>query len=938
MLFVRCQPEVEDASGAKQGHPMSVYRFQDFELDDQQFLVTRRDATVPLQRRTFDLVRYLLAHRDRVVDKAELLAHVWPGVKVGDSSLKRAVLMARRALGTGIIVSVRGRGYRFMAPVSAEAPAEPRRDGPHLVGRARELEQLREALAAAANGNGRLCLIVGEPGMGKTRLLEELSVAAAAADASVLWGRCWEMGGAPPFWPWPPLIRALLVGCAGEDASRVEPLFSGSRGHADALPPDARFQLFDTVARLVVRHGNRPLVLLLDDLHAADEPARRLLQFVVREIRAARVLIVATSREPLDEMTREAEVVTLGGLREDAVGALAAELLERPLAAGERSALYETTQGNPLFVELLCAAGLEAPSVPSGIREAVTRRLAILDDETRAALTEAAVLGRDIDVQDLAGLCRESPEATLGRLTPAIAAGVLLPGLRPGELRFGHVLVREVLYESLPLLRRSQLHARAGELCEHKGAERQAAEHYYRALPCVSHEKARELAVRAAAAAEGALAYEEAAASYERAVELLEIEDHTQLELLHRLGRNETLAGRPNAAMVTFQRAARLARRLGSAEALARAALGWAVAFRPSGVHDEALEALLYEALDAVGTADSPLRVELLAGLAINHKFGPKADRCLALARGAVAVARRLNDRAALAHALFGQAVASLGGVVARERLPGVAELVELAEGDKTLLLDALLCEVVLHLEGSNLAGLETGMVRHAQLAQARRHPYHLWWAAVLKATRAMMQGNLDRAEELVWAAQAMGERLEDPTVPIHSAAQLFGLRFAQGRLSEMVPVVAAMVETAPTLDFLRAALGLAFVESGDLEAARRELELLAADDFSALPRDTKLFTAIFLAAELAVAVGDERRASLLYPLLSPWGEDNFVGEGASFLGPVAHVLGSLDEVLRRAEPARRWYLVALKRAEALDARPWAARARSAVERLGRPD
>lgn len=924
---------------------MGVYRFEDFELDDRRFVVTRRGTEVPMQRRTYDLVRYLLEHRDRVVEKAELLRQVWAGTSVGETSLKHAILLARRALGEKIITSVRGRGYRFMAAVSADVPVEPAavagRARPPLVGRARELERLEDALVTAAQGQGRVCLVVGEPGMGKTRLLEELAVVAASRGARVLWGRCWEMGGAPSFWPWPPVVRALSDGDRGDDVASLAPLFDERGqvdGRAEAMAPHARFQLFDAVAQRVVGRDDRPLVLLFDDLHAAGEPAYRLLQFVAREIRAARVLIVATSREPLDEIAREGAVLTLPGLAGDAVGVLAAALLEHPLAPSALSALCETTQGNPLFIELLCAAGLDAPSVPRGIREAVTRRLAMLSDEARELLTHGALLGRDFEVSDLAKLGGESADATLERLGPAIGAGVLTGGMRPGQLRFAHVLVRDALYESLPIVRRAQLHARAGELYETRGAERQAADHYFRALPGGSREKARSLATAAAEAAERALAYEEAANYYARAVDLMELEDLALFELLDRLARVETVAGRVGAAVATFQRAARLARRLGSAEALARAALGWAVAFRPSGVQDLELEAVLDEALVAVGPEDSPLRVDLLAALAISHMFGPRPERHLALAREAVEMARRPGGQAALAHALFGQMVASGGSASARERLRGATELVALAAGEPALLLDALLGEAILQIEVGNFAGFEAAMIRHAQLAKAGRHPFHLWWVAMLRATRATMQGNLAKAEELVQSAAELGERLQEPTVPIFSAAQRFALRREQGRLAEMVPEVAALVEAAPTLSFLRAALGLALVDGGDREAARRELDLVAAEDFAALPRDAKWLDAVFVAAELAISLGDQRRAALLLPLLSPWSEDNYDADGCAFFGPIAQTLGLIEELLGHAGEARRWFRRALERAEAMGARPSVARARTALRRLGAPD
>jgi predicted ATPase len=179
-----------------------------------------------------------------------------------------------------------------------------------FVGRERELEELSSGLADARAGRGRLFLLVGEAGIGKTRLADELARRAVAGGARVLWGRCWEGGGAPAYWPWTQVLRAYVretpvevalaqMGAGAPDLAQISPILRAQLGAAASDQPDqARFGLFDSLTSFLhAAAAARPLVLVLDDLHAADEASLRLLQFVARELRGAALLVVGTYRD-----------------------------------------------------------------------------------------------------------------------------------------------------------------------------------------------------------------------------------------------------------------------------------------------------------------------------------------------------------------------------------------------------------------------------------------------------------------------------------------------------------------------------------------------------------------------------------------------------------------------------------------------------------------
>ncbi|MDP9345281.1 MAG: AAA family ATPase, partial [Actinomycetota bacterium] len=247
------------------------------------------------------------------------------------------------------------------------------------VGRERELAELVGGLEEAFAGRGRLFLLVGEPGVGKSRLAEELAADASARGARVLVGRCWEAGGAPAYWPWVQSLRAYVrdsdpavlrsqLGAGGADLAQMVPeireRFPDLPEPPSAGSDGARFRLFDASAQFLRNAAQgRPIVLVIDDLHAADASSLLLLQFIARELRSTRMLLIGAYRDvdpipgqPLIEMLAEVarEPVTrrlsLDGLSEHEIVQYV-ELTAPAIASAQLAqALHEETEGNPLFV------------------------------------------------------------------------------------------------------------------------------------------------------------------------------------------------------------------------------------------------------------------------------------------------------------------------------------------------------------------------------------------------------------------------------------------------------------------------------------------------------------------------------------------------------------------------------------------------------------
>ena len=304
-----------------------------------------------------------------------------------------------------------------------------------FVGREQELELLQDALADAAGGRGRLVLVAGEPGIGKSHLADEFSTRAAAAGALVAWGRCWELGGAPAYWPWTEALR-IVIGEGSLDGveelaqllpERSGPSIETAPEHADA----ARFRLFEGVVRLLRSVScEQPLVIVLEDVHTADEPSLVLLEFVLRALASLRVLMVATYRDVelvadspfmavLSDLMRDRATTraVLVGLSAHDVGEVIQASIGRPASSETVERVRHHTEGNPLYVRevarlLTNEVGLpeigDRLALPRDVREILLRRIRRLPDDCCEVLALAAAVGRDfpLDLIDADARCR----------------------------------------------------------------------------------------------------------------------------------------------------------------------------------------------------------------------------------------------------------------------------------------------------------------------------------------------------------------------------------------------------------------------------------------------------------------------------------------------------------------------------------------------------
>lgn len=432
-----------------------------------------------------------------------------------------------------------------------------------FVGRADARASLDREWRNVRHGQRRVALVAGDPGIGKTRLAAEFCRAAHADGAAVLAGRCYE-DKLVPFGPFREALRTYVADCPPIELTvqlaphrrELSPLLPElGEETAESWPGQAeheRIRLFEAVAGLLAAASvTRPTVLLLDDLHWADDASLLLLRHVVRATERSPLMVLGTFRatelDPRGSLAaaiaelRRARVVQelhLEGLGEPDVAALiAAQSGERAPAVFTRH-VAQHTAGNPLFVEELLrhirvtfGADPAQFDIPESVKDLLRRRVARLDDGCRRTLAIAAVAGRQFELALLEGVREESAEQLVEQLDRAVEAQVLVEEPSAiGRYRFAHPLIRETIYSDISMNRRALIHRRLADTIESLHPDRLAEEaetlaHHYRAAGVP--EKAFEYHLLAADRAEREAAYEAAFEQLTGAIAAAELRGHS---------------------------------------------------------------------------------------------------------------------------------------------------------------------------------------------------------------------------------------------------------------------------------------------------------------------------------------------------------------------------------------------------------------------------
>jgi class 3 adenylate cyclase len=857
-----------------------------------------------------------------------------------------------------------------------------------FVGRDAELDRLSQLWKEAAAGERRVAFLAGEPGVGKTRLAAELAMRVHDEGGTVLAGRCDEDLGVP----YQPFVEALRhfvdhapdlegrLGRYGGELARLVPELGERLPSLPAPlrsdPEMERYRLFDAVAAwLTATSTEEPLLMVLDDIQWAAKPTLLLLRHIIRA-GGGRILVLGTYRDtelthdhPLPEVVADLrrqggfDRLSLVGLDDVGVTALVEQaaggtLDEAGLALAR--AVHEETEGNPFFVREVLRHLAETGAVeehdgnwitrrpvdqlgiPEGVRDVVGRRLARLSGGTNQALRVAAVVGPEFELGIVQAAGDLSEETFLAAIEEAAEARVVTE-VSATRFRFAHALVRATLYESLTTTRQVVLHRKTAEAIEtiHASALDDflptLAHHWAKAsAPVRDITRAVEYAQRAGDRALAQLANDEASRYYASGLDLLDAgeagpDDPRRLDLLIGRGEAQRRVG-DEGYRQTLLDAADLARRVGDATALARAALAnslgdiWTRAFEVDAGRIEMLEA----ALAAIGDSDAQLRARLMATLGLELFWHPDPDPRLALSAEALAIARTLGDRETVAHVLLARDYTIHFPDNATERFAATDELLAIADasGDPVLTSRALGLRFKAAMELGDVSEAERSLARNKAVVRDLGQAALTWATMHHHATLLVLRGSSE-AETAVDAAYEFGAKAGRTFGGSFQFGHRFSLYWHQGRMGEFEEFIRSFLERVPDNPLLKVFDAHILAESGLTEGAARLFDDFAATDFAHPTYNTAW---LWFQTECAWLCSHLHRADCagrLLSILGPYSDQLVVGGfGGLVAGPVTFYLGILASTAADWPTAETHFAAASATLSRIGADPWLARTR----------
>jgi DNA-binding SARP family transcriptional activator/tetratricopeptide (TPR) repeat protein len=863
-------------------------------------------------------------------------------------------------------------------------------EGP-LVGREHESEALASWWTNARRSYARLLLVDGDSGIGKTRLVAELARRAESDGAIVLWGRCDEET-IVPFQPFAEALSRYFHSMTADRISRMPEwqlselsrLVVRLREYAPEIeddisdPESDRFRFFEAVtATLKDIAGRAPILIVLDDLHWADQPTVLLLRHVLRNFDRDNLGIVGMcidTEVPPDHRLRSVladlradrrlDTVHLRGLSREAVE----ELMRVSTApAGLAPELYVLTDGNPLFLDEMirqlsyrnaAASDADTPvptdlSPTEAIRELVARRVSRQPEDVIYLLQAAAVAGRECEAAVVAEAAELDRDRGLDAFDRAEESRLLRRvGAAADRYAFTHALVRDAIYDELLRGRRVRYHhkiAVATERLHGAGADdyvNELAHHFYMGAPIADADKALGYCMAAGERSLRLLAFEEAVQHFKRGLEVTEQygdqDQSARCDALIALAEAQNRAGDTARANTNFERAAALARERGDAERLATAALR---ALRPLsymvnvGTNAEQVR-LLEEARSMLPDADSHLRALVSARLGLVMVYaagvpGPGVrKRVLALNTEAVSMARRLGDRSALGYALQARMHALWGLERAPERLATGTELEEIATdvGDDMLAMHGHMWRVRELLAQGDVDAVDDENRRFAAAhGTGPAHPLPLSYSYNVEAMLALVNGDFEKADRLGPRAMEAAAEYNEMTFSFYGALMVWTW-WQRGELAVLGNVLRDVIAQAPwDYPVARAALALVHAEAGEREAALRELDALAELGWSTVADDQTEGISLALTAAACGGIGPlaADHASHVYECLRPYAGTAVVirPPAAACVGPADQYLGLLATAIDDFALAEVHFEAALRLAKRMRSAPFVAAA-----------
>ncbi|XVQ82174.1 BTAD domain-containing putative transcriptional regulator [Microbispora siamensis] len=819
------------------------------------------------------------------------------------------------------------------APSLLSAPSTTPRRTPH--GRETQLTDLTTLATKPSSHAVRLAAVSGEPGIGKTCLLEAFRDQCADLGYLVLWGRCDDTEAAPPLWPWLQVLDRLAQHCPPPDPDALAGLLQG-HSHEESAAEALRRRNLAVTRWLITAARAQPLVVVLDDLHWADSASLELLRDVVMLggglADGAALTVVVAHREAGFQRTAPHDRAAgahglsaddllgclvhygllrlqLGGVSAADVRAVAAEMganVDEPGACR----LTERTAGNPFFIReclRLLLQGHTLDAVPGAVVDVVRQRIEALGPRVGEVLQIAAVVGRDFDPAVVAEVSRAEVCDLLDR---AAQAGVLV--VHGARMAFAHDLVRETLVGRVPPLRKAAIHREAmAVLASRPGTDVAVIAHHAVQAGSAAYGEAVRWARAAAEQAGLRLAYEEAATWWDRAIKAHDAsagDPGTHVELLLRQVRALLEAGDAIGARRARTRALLVAGRAEGLEDLTARALTALDAPALWTLRDpyEAVESqLVYQfetALRDLPAADSPLRVRLLGGLAQELYDGTDDPRRHVLSAEAVRMARRLGDPHLLMWALNARQLSLPQPLHTAELLEIGDELKELARCTRTPGFELLAHMIHKHqrLEMFDVAGADRAAAHCDALLERLELPWPRFQHTLWRGARLALAGRFDDAEAAYEEAARQARRIGMWYAQAVVAAGRLMLRYHQGAMSDAGPLIDALAGIHPTLDHDARVLQLCAQDRLD------EAERTTVSGWPTPPVDWSWLTMTCLQGAAQAAVGDAGACHHSYRKLLPYSGRITFGSAIAALGPVDWFLALLASAVGDRQAAAR--------------------------------
>jgi DNA-binding NarL/FixJ family response regulator len=833
-----------------------------------------------------------------------------------------------------------------------------------FVGRERQLQTLVSALELAARAEPVVVTVAGEPGIGKSSLLDQFA-AVCSAGARVCRARCWDGGGSPEYWPWLQ-VAGELERWAPSSASDLRAALEPEPDDDSTSRPPSQVHRFDAVVRVLESAADRPLVVLVDDLHWADGASLSLLRFLAAGAHDWPLVLVLAYRdtEPDDDDLRRTIAaagrashhrhVQLEGLPDEEIS----DLMRRVLRVDEPAPdlvrrVSDAANGNPLYVSQLLRLAADDPSFASSLRDGelspkgpivdvIIDRVRTLPDGSREPLEVAAVIGREFDVDVLTSIAAD-PSLVRSALDAAERAGLLFaPSAR--SRMFAHDVIRSVVYEQIGSSRRAQLHAAVAIALErsphHRTLDNAAslAHHHACAGTGKHRRRARRYAREAARQAASRSAHGDAARFYAWAAELGDDDDLDADSLAEAIGESRSRfdAGQLTAARGAALSAVDIARSLNDAVGLADAAICLS---RPGSrfLADVEATTIVREAMAGLPANETSRRLTLEACLCWELQFDDPS-RARSLSARVLADARSLGDPNVLTYALIAR----------RYAIWSAADLDELLRvGDDLVAIGSEIEEPELESQGhytrrsvcldlGDMVGADASMEKVARLSERYQLPGLQAWAEAHRALRLALEGELAAAETALDHALVLSASTEDDQVSVQFATLQIVLARERMRFDEAAQLMSAAAAMRPHHPLIEAgSLHLDLLADRTVDPRRLD-EIL--DRCGDEPTDWLWLGALAEASCCADLLADVTAARRLYAVLEPFsraretvtvGATVCLGAAAYFAGVAALVMGDLELAGEHLE-------ISLALNGSLGARPQVARTHLQLARLAR--